>query len=130
MAPIKVTPHTEFKTRRSDTNWKFKVGETVRISKTEVAFTKGYEGGWSKEVFTIKRRLPTDPATYELCDYSGDDIKGRFYNEELQRVVRDPTLFEVEKVVRTRTRNGKKEYLVRWMGYGPKNDSWVDEIAM
>ena len=109
--------------------WKFQVEDTVRISRSVEQFRKGYEGGWSKEVFVVRSRHPTDPPTYSLRDYSGEDIKGKFYAEELQRVKKDPAVFEVEKVVRTRTRKGKKEYLVRWMGYGPKHDSWVEDLV-
>lgn len=132
MTPSDVTPHIQFESRELNTYspvWKFKIGEAVRISKSDQAFRKGYEGGWSREVFKIKIRFPTDPTTYQLSDYSGEDIKGKFYEAELQRVKRDLNLFEVEKVLRTRTRKGKTEYLVRWMGYGPKHDTWVEEIV-
>ena len=130
MAPDKMDHHYEsaLESRRSSFTYKFKVGDTVRISRTEEAYRKGYEGAWSKEVFVVRSRHPTDPVTYSLKDYSGEEVKGKFYAPELQRVKRDPSLFEVEKVVRTRTRRGKKEYLVRWKGYGPKHDTWVDEL--
>ena len=132
VAPEQMDHHYEDKVerRRKPKNWKFKIGDTVRISRTVEAFRKGYEGGWSKEVFVVRSRYPTDPPTFSLKDYSGEEVKGKFYSEELQRVKRDPSLFEVEKVVRTRTRKGKKEYLVRWIGYGPKHDTWVDELVL
>ena len=131
MAPDQMARHNESQIvgRRSSPVYKFKVGDTVRISRTVEAFSKGYEGGWSKEVFVVRCRYPTDPPTYSLRDYSEEEVKGKFYSQELQRVKRDPALFDIEKVVRTRTRKGKKEYLVRWMGYGPKHDSWVDRLV-
>ena len=131
MSPEQMDHHYERKVegRRTSISYTFKVGDTVRISRTAEAYRKGYEGAWSKEVFVVRSRYPTDPVTYSLRDYSGEEVKGKFYAEELQRVKKDPSLFEVEKVVRTRTRKGKKEYLVRWMGYGPKHDSWVEGLV-
>ena len=135
MAPIEVGRHNEsdltrrqFGTKKEQTDWKFNIGDTVRISRNDNPFHKGYEGGWSKEVFIVRRRFSTDPKTYEIEDYSKELIKGKFYAEELQRVKKDPDVFNVEKILRTRTRGGKKQYLVRWEGYAPKFDAWVDDI--
>ena len=134
MAPEDVTRHkaSKVQTRRTSVkkNWKFVVGDTVRISRHDNPFRKGYEGGWSREVFTVCKRFETNPRTYAIRDYSGEVIKGKFYAEELQRVKKDTDVFEVEKVLRTRTRGGKTEYYVRWFGYGPKHDSWVSDLVM
>ena len=130
MAPEQMDGHYVSKVARGRIVYKFKVGDTVRISRTKEAFRKGYEGGWSREVFIVKNCYPTDPPTYSINDFSSEAVKGKFYAEELQRVKKNPSVFEVEKVVKTRTRKGKKEYLVRWMGYGPKHDSWVDELLV
>lgn len=131
IAPDRMDRHyeNEAESRRTPVAYKFKIDDTVRISRTAEAFRKGYEGAWSKEVFVVRDRHPTDPPTYSIADYSREQVKGKFYAEELQRVKRDPSLFEVEKVLRTRTRKGKKEYLVRWMGYGPKHDTWVEDLV-
>ena len=32
--------------------------------------------------------------------------------------------FEVERVLKTRQRNGKTEYLIRWKGWSPDDDTW------
>jgi len=60
-------------------------------------------------------------------DLGGEVIKGKFYTEELQ-VVKEDEVFKIEKVIETRRRHGKVEYLVRWLGYPPKFDSWVTEL--
>jgi hypothetical protein len=33
--------------------------------------------------------------------------------------------FEVEKIIRSENRNGRKFYKVRWRGYGPDEDQWL-----
>ena len=134
MSPSEVTRHNEAELQTRLYGWKrrpfkFELKDRVRISRNVDKFQKGYEGVWSREVFVVRDRFPTDPPTYEIEDYSGEVVKGKFYAEELQRVTNDPNVFEVEKVIRTRNNRGKLQYLVRWAGYGPKHDSWVDEIS-
>ena len=41
-------------------------------------------------------------------------IKGSFYEQELQLVDNPQNLYRIEKVLKTRTINGKKEALVKW----------------
>ena len=102
----------------------------MRISKRRLPFEKGYVGRWSEEVFFVKARLPTVPVTYRLTDLSGEDIKGSFYNDELQIVVKlDDALFDIERILKTRKRAGKVEYLIKWRGYPNKFNSWVDNLT-
>ena len=54
-------------------------------------------------------------------------IKGSFYNEELQMTYQKDNIYLVEEILKTRTKNGKKEYLVKWLGYGPEFNSWEPE---
>jgi len=93
---------------------------------------KGYVGNWSEELFVVGARLPTSPVTYKLKDLAGDDIKETFYTDELQFVTKlDDALFNVERIVKTRKRAGKVEYLVKWRGYSDKFkfNSWVDTLS-
>ena len=112
--------------------WKYEVGDRVRIAMQKRSFRKGYLGDWSHEIFEIKSRLPTVPVTYELADLADESIKGRFYNQELQRVAKsdDDEHFDIDRILRTRKRNdGRIEYLVSWKGYPSKFNSWVSNIV-
>ena len=111
--------------------WKYEVGDRVRIAMQKRPFRKGYLGDWSHEIFEIKSRLPTVPVTYELVDLAGESIKGRFYNQELQKVAKsDDEHFDIDRILRTRKRSdGRIEYLVSWKGYPSKFNSWVSNIV-
>ena len=108
---------------------KFDVGDKVRMSKGKHVFKRGYMQGWTDEIFTVRERYPTDPATYGVTDYDGEDIKGAFYEQELQKVVKEDEVYDVEEIIKTRKRGGKVEYLVKWKGYPSKFNSWVDAFT-
>lgn len=66
---------------------KYNVDDIVRISSAKAAFAKGYEGGWSSELFKIHRVSDNIcPVTYTLRDLHNEDIDGIFYEPELSRV--------------------------------------------
>jgi hypothetical protein len=108
---------------------KFHVGDEVRISRVKGTFEQGYLPNWSREQYVITHVLPTDPVTYKIKDYKGESIEGSFYDQELQLV--DEKLrgvYLVEEVIKTRKRkDGKKEMLVKWLGYPSSFNSWISE---
>ena len=104
---------------------RLKVGDNVRISKLRRTFSRGYEEGWSEEMFYIKKILKTLPVRYKLVDWLDEDLTGSFYREELQKVAKpENNVFRIEKVLKTRTKNGKKEQLIEWKGWPSKFNSW------
>ena len=62
---------------------KFSVGDRVRITKKKNIFEKGYTPKWTEEVFTISSIQYTNPPTYKITDFDGEEIKGTFYEQEL-----------------------------------------------
>ena len=107
----------------------FRVGDHVRISKVKQHFDKGYLPNWTEEIFTISHVLTKyDPPQFKLVDWSGEDIQGSFYAAELQ-LVDKPDEYMIERVLaERRAPNGEREYLVKWLGYGPQFNSWVANI--
>ena len=108
--------------------WKFNVDDKVRISKARVAFKKGYLPNWSDEIFTVVARIPSDPVTYELKDLNGQIVKGKFYEAELQQILKEDDVYKVEKILKKRKRAGKTEYFVKWKGYDDSFNSWTIDI--
>lgn len=104
---------------------KFRVGDTVRLSKYKHMFEKGYTPNWTAEVFKVKTVQFTNPITYKLVDLDGIDIEGAIYEEELQLTVQ-PDLYLVERIVR---RRGNRVY-VKWLGFDSSQNSWIDEADM
>ena len=105
---------------------KFKVGDTVRVSKVKGTFRKGYLANWSEEIFVVDNVKRTTPPTYGLRDLYSEQLEGSFYEEELQKISKTDDLWKIEKVLKTRYRNKKKQVLVRWRGFPEKFDLWID----
>ena len=82
---------------------------------------RGYTPNWTEEIFVIDKVLPTRPITYSIIDLMGEEIKGSFYDQELQKAKQQT--FRIEKIIRRD--NKKKIALVKWSGYPDKFNSWV-----
>jgi len=65
---------------------RYKVSDSVRVSKFKIVFDKGYTPNWSTEVFKIIKVQQTNPVTYLLEDFCGKFIVGGFYEYELHSV--------------------------------------------
>ena len=69
------------------TRRRFKVGDNVRLTRVKSHFDKGYLPNYTAEIFTISKVLETNPITYEIKDENNETIEGKFYNEELAKVL-------------------------------------------
>ena len=108
--------------------YKFRVGDTVRISHLKQAFDREYNTRWSEEIFKIRNRLSRENIpVYKLIDLKEENVRGTFYESELQKVhLSSNTLYKIEKIVKTRTRKRKKQHLVKWLFWPSKFDSWIE----
>ena len=133
VAPVEVSPENEKNIAqrmyppKPKLTWKFKKGDKVRISKQKTIFEKGYLANWTDEVFIVSDLYPTFPVTYGLTDLLNEPINGKFYEQELQ-LVGISDVFAIDKVIKTRRRNGQVEYFVKWRGYPEKFNSWTTNV--
>lgn len=105
----------------------YEKGQLVRISKIKMTFEKGYLPRYTEEVFRISEVHLGRPNRYTLEDLMGELIEGKFVAEEITPVSKgDDDLWLVEKVIK-RDRAGR--LFVKWLGFPPKFNSWVDSIA-
>lgn len=102
-----------------------KPGDSVRISKVRKTFKKGYLPSWTEEIFKITKILKTSPVTYVIEDYKGEELKGTFYSQELQKV-KPKQVFRIEEILKHRTnKKGQKELFVSWRGYPASMNQWI-----
>ncbi|XP_041355340.1 uncharacterized protein LOC121386086 [Gigantopelta aegis] len=107
----------------------FKVGDLTRISYLRKSFTKEQDLRWTEELFKIHSRSRRQGIPiYRLRDFHDEVLKGIFYTSELQKVNKNQDiLWKIEKVLKKKKEKGKVYYLVRWLGWPPSFDSYVEE---
>ena len=87
MKPIDVKHNNKrvYIDEHSEKDSRFKVGDTVRISKFKNIFAKGYTPNCSKKIFFVDKINDTVPYTYNITDLNDEEIIGSFYDRELQK---------------------------------------------
>ena len=65
----------------------FKVGNSVRISKYDLPFCKGYKPKFTREVSEIVAIAIRKPPTYTIKEEQGEVIQGKIYQKELIKVI-------------------------------------------
>ena len=98
---------------------KFRIGDTVRVSKYKSIFAKGYEANFTEEVFKISKVFREDPTVPEIEDHEGEPIIGKFYEKELSVVNKKDDTYRIEKVLRKKNSMA----LLKWLGCDSR--SWV-----
>jgi transposase InsO family protein len=120
-------PANQIKIPKKKLSYKFNIGDIVRISRLRQPFQRYYNEHWTNELFFVRERnFQQYIPVYKLSDYAKDEIKGTFYENELQKVYTDENaVYSIEKVIKQRTNKGVKESLIRWKGWSKKFDSWI-----
>jgi len=107
---------------------KYKIDDYVRLSRLKGAFEKESSewGGWSPEVYKISE-VWTDQQypMYGVTDLNGEKLKGKFYTEELQKILFDSKKLFPVSIEETKTINGTKMAYVKYKGYGNKHNMWI-----
>ena len=79
--------------------YKYEAGDTVRISFLKKTFQKEFDQRWSDEIFRISKRFRREGLpVYKLNNFTGkEEIKGTFYQQELQKVKVSPNkLYKID----------------------------------
>ena len=88
---------------------------------------------WSSEQLAVSSTVPeadkmshNPRPVYKLKDKSGEELRAKWYPEEIQQI-RDND-YEVERVLNRRTAaDGTRELIVKWRDYPAKYNSWIKE---
>ena len=69
---------------------KYKVGDIVRIPVKKAIFDKGYKPNWTEELYKIKTKKSDGNVCYYIVeDKDGLQLERKFYNQEINLVLRD-----------------------------------------
>ena len=79
----------------------YKKGDKVCISHMVKTFERAYDKKWTREILEVVQSFKCfGIRKYHLCDLDGEDVKGTFYEPELQLVNYSAQgSFEVEKII-------------------------------
>jgi hypothetical protein len=103
---------------------KLSVGQTVRVAKTKEKMSRGYQERFNQEHYKIVEVVTRQPIVmYKLQSMDTlEIIQGNFYENELQVI--DGDVFKVDRIVKRRIKNGRKEVLIKWKAFGEQHNSW------
>ena len=60
-----------------------------------------------------------------MKDYDEEELDGTFYEEELQKIIKEDDVYEVEKILKKEGKGKNEGYFVKWLGYPSKFNSWI-----
>ena len=103
-----------------------RVGDLVRVLVRKNMFEKGRAKTFSDEVWKIRDKgVGGNPNAYRLEDEQGEEMIGKMYRRQLQRVSRPPEAWELIVLRRRHLRGRNKEILVQWVGYPHLRPEWI-----
>ncbi|KAH7689552.1 hypothetical protein AAVH_40450 [Aphelenchoides avenae] len=109
-------------------NSRYTPGSKVRIDKLKGLFDKGYYPSFTDEIFTVQRLIKGHPDSYRIEDRNREDILGRFYAENFSKTKDyDEVTHRISKVHKERTRAGRRQFLVSWVGHPANERTWINE---
>lgn len=110
---------------------KFKIGDKVRRKLSPDEQGRGGEN-WSTELYTIYRvlkpRTPYSSTAYLIQD-KDEKYDKKYYNNDLlfipavQNKINQPKRYTVLRLIRPVTHNKEPAYVVKWKGYGDKDNT-------
>ena len=107
--------------------FKYKVNDRVRVSGVRSPFERAYTEKWTHEIYTITERENKQQfPMYILKGWDNAPVKGKFYEKELQKVSAGGKIeYFIEKVIKKKRVNKKDGFIVKWVGWPDRYNSWV-----
>ncbi len=109
--------------------YRFKLGDTVRISGARHPFRREYFERWSHEVFKVTKRWRQARINlYKITDCAQREVTGSFYEPEMAEVDESDLnkLYRLEKApLAEKTVNGIKMVLVQYKGMPRACAKWI-----
>ena len=117
----------KIKNKKKKRNYKFKVGDYVRVANYKWPFKKGYTQTYSSEIYRVAERLiHLEPVQYRIQSLNGDMVKGKYYAQELTLTTYSPSkVYPIEKIIKKEKRNGVDYVQVKWLGWDKSYNSWL-----
>jgi hypothetical protein len=100
--------------------FKYQIGDYVRIVEKKNIFSKSYTQNWSKEIFIIRNKVPTNPPRYMIKDLNAKRKPLKYYTEELQKVNFNENPFDTFLVI-----NEKSDFLQVEKLNSDREISWI-----
>lgn len=102
-----------------------KPGNYVRLHRRKNMFEKGRAKNFTDEVFKIVGNAGSNPNAYRLRDEQGEEIIGKIYRRQLQRLSKKPETYEVHILARRHRRGRPSEVRVEWVGHPHLPSQWI-----
>ena len=122
--------HQKRKSKRK-INFKFEIGDQVRISVTRKAFDREYDQRWTGEVFIVKSRFMREGniPMYKINDYGGSPMTGSYYENEMQKIspVSKEDLFVISEILDSKIEDNVKYVKVSYRYWPAKYNRWIKE---
>lgn len=102
---------------------KLKIDDFVRIIRQKKSLEHAYTEKWTREIFRVKEIIEKKPQPlYRVIDLKNVLLKGKFYEQQLQKVQVAP--LKVVKIIKTRGLGKNLQYFVETAS---KKTMWIDQ---
>jgi len=104
---------------------RLKPGDKVRRKYELTLMDKSFYPTWSDVIYDIKESIKGPMYKLSLDD---EVLPQRFYPEEVQKI--KESTYRIEKIIKRQTRQGVRGYVVKWVGYSDRHNSWIPETSV
>lgn len=103
--------------------FKFSLGDYVRVVITKNLFEKGYTSNWSDDLFIIDEKIPRIPPVYKLRTLNNEILTRSFYEQEIQLVKENEFPIDTFEVLES----DKEKILVKKLNEEQAEPYWVNK---